>query len=160
MAKRLLLNFLSLSVNNYAMKNCKKCNTSFPLKIEIDGKWRNLNNRQFCLNCSPFGQHNTRDITKNHTKKGTYLHVKTFRHNKKLKAIEYLGGKCKICGYNRCKEALHFHHKDPSKKHFGISSKSSWGFEKIKPELDKCILVCGNCHSEIHAGLIDINNYK
>lgn len=70
-------------------------------------------------------------------------------------AVEYKGGKCSVCGYDRCADALEFHHLDPSQKDFGISSKGytrSW--DKVKEELDKCILVCSNCHREIHSGLI------
>ena len=74
------------------------------------------------------------------------------RKELRLKAIAYKGGRCQICGYDRCIEALEFHHLNGSKKEFGISYKGitrSW--EKIKNELDKCILVCANCHREIHA---------
>lgn len=78
------------------------------------------------------------------------------RRNKvKEMAVEYKGGKCSVCGYDRCADALEFHHLDPSQKDFGISSKRytrSW--VKVKEELDKCILVCSNCHREIHSGLI------
>ena len=73
----------------------------------------------------------------------------------KLKAIEYKGGCCQICGYNKSIRALQFHHLDPTQKDFGISGGTK-SFEKMKPELDKCILVCANCHCEIHEGLIDI----
>ena len=69
----------------------------------------------------------------------------------KVMAIEYLGGKCERCGYNDCVAAFDFHHKDPSKKDFSISSGGrtrSW--EKIKKELDKCELLCANCHREHH----------
>lgn len=76
----------------------------------------------------------------------------------KLKAIEYKGGKCCICGYDKCARSLTFHHLDPTKKDFGISG-STKSFEKLKPELDKCILVCANCHGEIHEGLIDLKKY-
>lgn len=73
------------------------------------------------------------------------------RRNKvKEMAVEYKGGKCSVCA-----DALEFHHLDPSQKDFGISSKGytrSW--DKVKEELDKCILVCSNCHREIHSGLI------
>lgn len=72
-------------------------------------------------------------------------------------AVEYKGGKCCICGYNKYQGALEFHHLDPLEKDFGIASKGytrSW--ESIKAELNKCILVCSNCHKEIHAGLIKI----
>ena len=67
----------------------------------------------------------------------------------KERAVAYLGGKCKLCPYDRCLAALEFHH--PGQKDFEISSKSSW--EAIVPELDKCVLLCSNCHREVHAGL-------
>lgn len=79
------------------------------------------------------------------------------RDNVKEMAIEYKGGKCSICGYNKCIGALEFHHLDPNKKDFGISSKGytrSW--DTVKAELDKCILVCANCHREIHSGIVKI----
>lgn len=66
-------------------------------------------------------------------------------------AVESKGGKCERCGYNKCIKALQFHHLDPKEKDFGISRKGhtrSWA--KVKVEIDKCILVCANCHAEIH----------
>lgn len=62
-----------------------------------------------------------------------------------------------LCGYNKCPTALEFHHKTGEKKDFGLSSKGltrSWA--KIQKELDKCILVCSNCHKEIHSGLVQL----
>lgn len=76
----------------------------------------------------------------------------------KLKAIEYKGGKCIVCGYHKCPNALTFHHIDPSKKSFGISG-GTRSFEKLKSELDKCVLLCHNCHAELHAGLINLEDY-
>ena len=77
--------------------------------------------------------------------------MKKFRESRKLQAIEYKGGKCEICNYNKCSKALEFHHKDHQEKDFSISqSKKYYTWEKIKKELDKCILVCANCHREIH----------
>lgn len=78
-----------------------------------------------------------------------------WRKRSKLKLIEYKGGKCEICGYNTSIAALHFHHKNSQEKDFQIGG-SSYSFEKLKIEVDKCILVCSNCHSEIHEGLINI----
>jgi PHP family Zn ribbon phosphoesterase len=77
--------------------------------------------------------------------------VQKRRDKLKLLAVEYKGSCCSICGYNKCVAALEFHHTDPSEKDFGISAKGltrSW--DKLKEELDKCILVCANCHREIH----------
>jgi len=76
----------------------------------------------------------------------------------KYKAIAYLGGKCCFCGYNRCLSALDFHHIDESLKSFGLSQRGltrSW--ERTKQELEKCVLVCANCHREIHAGLLQLS---
>ena len=73
----------------------------------------------------------------------------------KLQAVEYKGGGCALCGYAKCVDALTFHH--VAEKDFGIAYKGytrSW--DKVRMELDKCVLVCGNCHSEIHAGLATI----
>ena len=75
------------------------------------------------------------------------------RRELKRRAVEYKGGACICCGYHQHVGVLDFHHIDPTTKEFGISGKGmtrSW--EKIKTELDKCILVCANCHREIELG--------
>lgn len=72
--------------------------------------------------------------------------------------IDYKGGECQICGYKRYRGALEFHHINPDEKEFGISKDGATrSLEESKKEADKCVLVCANCHREIHAGLIDIN---
>jgi hypothetical protein len=78
--------------------------------------------------------------------------ISELRRKIKLQCIEYKGGKCQHCYYDKCPAALTFHHLDPSQKDFGISSSGiSRSFEKCKPELDKCILLCVRCHAELHA---------
>ena len=70
----------------------------------------------------------------------------------KLKAIEYKGGKCEKCGYNKCPAVFEFHHLDPKQKDFSIAKNGhSRSWERVKNELDKCILLCANCHRELHA---------
>jgi predicted Zn-ribbon and HTH transcriptional regulator len=76
------------------------------------------------------------------------------RRRKKLKLIEYKGGKCKYCGYNRCISSLDFHHRNPKEKSFGINECMCYSYERILKEVDKCDLVCRNCHGEINEGLI------
>jgi hypothetical protein len=72
----------------------------------------------------------------------------------KQQCVDYLGGKCKMCGYNKSLKALEFHHKDPAQKDFQISNRRSTAFgEKLKKELDKCMLLCANCHREVHEAL-------
>lgn len=68
----------------------------------------------------------------------------------------YKGDSCKLCGYNKCRHSLHFHHLDPATKDFQISGNWGLSWKRVKEELDKCVLVCSNCHGEIHAGLVTI----
>ena len=68
----------------------------------------------------------------------------------KRRAIEFLGGKCIKCGYDRCDRALGFHHRDPSKKDFQIGSGAPKSWSRIVKELKKCDLLCANCHLEKH----------
>ena len=76
-----------------------------------------------------------------------------YRKDIKRRLVEYKGGKCQICGYNRCVDALDFHH--IKEKTYNISGGTK-SFERLKKEVDKCILVCSNCHREIHAGIIKL----
>ena len=63
--------------------------------------------------------------------------------------VEYKGGKCELCGYNKSLSALTFHHVNSNEKEFTIGGKN-YSKEKMIKEVDKCILVCQNCHCEIH----------
>ena len=86
-------------------------------------------------------------------KKCSVIAVQKRREKIKLMAVEYKGGKCEKCGYDKYMGALEFHHEN-GEKEFGISAKGytrSW--EKVKDELNKCILLCSNCHKEIHSGV-------
>lgn len=82
-------------------------------------------------------------------KKCAVENVTKRRREFKEKLIKYKGGKCEICGYDKCVDALEFHHLEPNKKEFTISGKII-SLERAKKEIDKCILVCANCHREIH----------
>jgi hypothetical protein len=83
--------------------------------------------------------------------------------------VSYKGNRCLRCGYDRCIQALVFHHIDPALKRFSLSSgtdsalDSSKGIigattEEIYEELDKSVLLCANCHAELHAGLWSIQD--
>jgi hypothetical protein len=73
------------------------------------------------------------------------------RRKLKLDIVAYKGGKCQLCGYDKCIAALEFHHKDFNKKEFTLSSKGkTYGLKKLKEEVDKCDLLCSNCHRETH----------
>lgn len=73
------------------------------------------------------------------------------RRRNKIRLVKYKGGKCERCGYDKCIDALEFHHLNPNEKDFGLSCNSTVSLEKLKSEVDKCIMVCANCHREIHA---------
>ena len=75
------------------------------------------------------------------------------RRSMKLQAIKLLGGKCCKCGYNKCVDALEFHHQNPYEKEFKLGSGNTMSWKEYKAEALKCILVCSNCHKEIHSEL-------
>jgi len=80
------------------------------------------------------------------------------RRKSKEILVDIFGGECVICGYNKCIQALQFHHKDASKKEFGLfEDGSTRSIKRLAAEAEKCILVCANCHAEIHADLLSIN---
>jgi hypothetical protein len=94
--------------------------------------------------------------TRKYADRREYMIRAVSKRRKKLRemAVQYGGGKCVLCGYDRCVEALEFHHKDSSKKDFAISQDGltrSW--ERIKDEIDKCVLICANCHRELHTNI-------
>lgn len=83
--------------------------------------------------------------------------VTNHRRAQKEKAVEYKGGCCQVCGYNKYVGALQFHHLDPNEKDFHLAeggATRSW--EKVKDELDKCVCLCSNCHAEVHAGVLEL----
>ena len=115
-------------------KLCEICDKEF----ETDSK-----SRLYCYNCSRESKRSD-----NSTRK----HQKTIlRRSMKLQAIKLLGGKCSICGYNKCVDALEFHHENPKEKDFKLGSGNTMSWKEYKKEALKCILVCSNCHKEIHS---------
>lgn len=143
---------------------CKKCGMKFPNRVEIDGTIHVVSNRKYCLTCSPFNRHNTKRLhmaigSAEQKSKIAVERVQKRRRTLKEMSVSYKGGMCCICGYNRCITALEFHHIDPNSKSFGLSERGfTRKWDVIKSELDKCILVCANCHREIEAGLIKIKD--
>ena len=118
------------------IKICEICENKFDSKSA---------SRIYCYKCS--GEPTRMD---NYTRK----HQKTIlRRSIKLQAIKLLGGKCKICGYNRCVDALEFHHENPNDKEFKLGSGNTMSWNQYKNEALKCMLVCSNCHKEIHSNI-------
>lgn len=101
--------------------------------------------RNVCKDCMRF---RSRDYSKKNRKKIS-LCAKKKRRELKRKYIEYLGGCCFKCNYSKSLRALTFHHKIREEKEFELAASLDWSWEKIKKELDKCQLLCFNCHMEL-----------
>jgi hypothetical protein len=83
------------------------------------------------------------------------------RRRKKVKAIlvAEAGGRCVLCGYDRCIAALHFHHRDAATKKFGVSERGmTRALDVVRAEAAKCALVCSNCHAELEAGMVGLED--
>lgn len=80
--------------------------------------------------------------------------VNNRRFIKKQRWVEYKGGKCERCGYSRSTRALSFHHTDPATKSFGLGGAHARSWASVKAELDKCLMLCANCHMEEHEALL------
>jgi hypothetical protein len=79
--------------------------------------------------------------------------VAEWRRRAKARLVAEAGGECQLCGYDRCRAALVFHHLDPSAKSFSLSLRGiTRSFEKMRAEAAKCALLCANCHAEVEAG--------
>lgn len=118
------------------MKIVKSCLKHGETEFAVYGRLGDRSYREVCIKCRS-------------------ERVANRRAKLKELAVEYKGGSCVKCGYSKCLRALEFHHINPSEKDFSISADGNTrSFEKLKVELDKCIMVCANCHREIHE-LID-----
>ena len=80
--------------------------------------------------------------------------VKQWRKNTKDRMVAAMGSCCQICGYNKCTSALEFHHVNPLEKErgFGELRANNTKWSSIVEELKKCIMLCSNCHKEVHDG--------
>jgi len=153
------------------MKKCRKCQQEFPNRLEINGAIKVLNKRKYCLECSPFGKRNTKKLhlpnseRDSNTKKICLQCSKEFKWNKnnvcwtcrsfnrrktnRQKGIKYLGSKCRQCKIKDT-DVLTFHHTDRDNKYDNLSSLWHREWSIIETELDKCELLCANCHMKIH----------
>lgn len=118
---------------------------------------KDYGNYRICPRCKE--NCNVEDFYQRRGKKNSSVYCKictgkqTVERQQKLKKelVNYKGGKCERCDYDKYVGALEFHHRDPSQKDFTISHRKLTKLnEEIKKELDKCILLCANCHREIH----------
>jgi DNA-binding CsgD family transcriptional regulator len=83
--------------------------------------------------------------------------VAQWRRDAKDDLVRAAGGRCVLCGYDKCFGALHFHHLDPRTKSFGLAMRGhTKSFEKLLAEARKCLLLCANCHAEVERGVTEV----
>ena len=160
------------------MPTCRRCNNIFPSTTIINGTRREIHRRKFCLDCNPYGQrtqptllHLEQGLSKQCTKckkikTVSCFHTRTDGHYKsrckgcenknslirsrqrKQDIVNYMGNQCYDCGnvFPAC--VYDCHHLDPTQKDFAISAKLDW--KATEQELDKCVLLCSNCHRIRH----------
>lgn len=125
------VDYYDLQTHDPDPRSCKICNNQF---FGFVG-----DRRVFCYNCSPRGA----SVADAHrTQKRAIKHI----------LVEYKGGVCVECGYDKCEGALQFHHLDPQSKDFSLShiNPNSISMEELQKEVDKCIILCANCHAKKH----------
>jgi hypothetical protein len=131
------LKVYGVSTNRAKVKNvfgCPTCGTKDPEKF---GKAKKSRRRKYCKSCD---------------------NIQTCKRLQRYKqdAVDYKGGKCEICGYSKYTGSLDFHHLDPKGKDPNFNAMRNWKLERRKDELDKCALLCRNCHAEVHAGIAQL----
>ena len=158
-------------MNTITSKECLDCHTIKPL----DSFSVNRNKRDgldlYCRDCKKIRRAASYDKSKEREKAYHYAYVRRNearvkelsnrrrlidRTNKKQVIVDSLGGKCMNCGYQKCLAALEFHHKDPKAKEFCISEALRRGMYDesiVLAEAQKCLLLCANCHRELHSQL-------
>lgn len=159
-------------------KICQKCGSTFN-SLCPENVWVDIRGRKYCWICKPYNSSNNKaletrkskicskcnrdlPIEQFYFKSSTGRRTRTaycrscvmdYNHEReekfKIDIIKLKGGKCSKCGYNKNISALEFHHLDHNEKEFNFAYKTSITDNLLK-ELDKCILVCSNCHREIH----------
>jgi hypothetical protein len=152
------------------MPTCTVCGKKFKTWEKINGVPKNMGNRRRCLNCHPWGapryppRSDDEKVQASRLKSKRYYEkrkrelgvnpVTERNRRRKMSIVNFLGGSCIICKYKKTPKNITFHHCFDKDIH--LDSRSlSLSMENICNELSKCIMVCHNCHGEIHAGLID-----
>lgn len=133
-------------VNKMENSNCLNC----------EKKLKGLQKKYCSKKCK---QSFSISIKRNRFKENTGLSLQSSKGIiKKLELIKEFGGGCSICGYNKNISALEFHHIDPLVKSFTLDLRtlSNRSDIEIKKELNKCILICSNCHQELHYPHLDL----
>jgi hypothetical protein len=160
------------------MRNCIECNKEIKYFTYMDGVKKDTHQRLKCSECKPFTKSGIpRKLQAsgklcslcNLPTKGRFVRCysctsRIRRYRNKLAAIKLLGSKCNRCGYDKHIGALEFHHLRDKDFNIGNFTNSAWN--KIKKEIEKCELICSNCHRIEHCKdrddkfLEEVKNYK
>jgi 5-methylcytosine-specific restriction endonuclease McrA len=144
MDKTTLENYISQGLSTYEIAKAESCGQT------------NVRHwlRKFGLNTLPRkDQFKIRNPTRNSTNPNSYAKQRERAKIRKSEAVRIKGGKCSICGYCKNYAALEFHHRNPENKTFNLDSRklSNTNWASILLELEKCDLLCSNCHAETHS---------
>lgn len=143
------------------MKDCLWCGEPI---IDVPGKRRFRKNKKYCnQKCHDAHKYEKESTQVRQFRKDFGLNKYTFKGlKKKLDLIEMMGGKCELCGYNKNISALDFHHKDGYEKGFEVKIQylNHKSDDEILEEALKCMILCANCHREMHNPHLDTNHVK
>lgn len=134
------------------LQNSSQTNIRYWLKkYNLKTEHKQFNQIDYNCKCgekhpNKFYGHSKQTCSKCHNQKTTL----TGKDNR-LFAVNKLGGKCTICHYDKYMGALDIHHTDPSIKDKDFKNMRGWSKLRILKEIEKCILLCRNCHAEVHA---------
>lgn len=138
---------------NTTQPNIRYWLKKFNLKTQIT--INQINSNRKCLTCNdvkPEEQFYKRGKKYMSHCKDCHKNIYTIKRQQvKQQAVNYLGGFCSKCGYNKCLSALEFHHIDSTTKDKDYTNLKNSFSDKLKSELDKCVLLCSNCHREHHS---------
>lgn len=143
------------------MKQCLYCNN---LIIDPPNKRKFRKDKKFCnQQCHDLHKYKNQSKSFKKFKEEHGINKYTLKGvEKKLLLIELFGGKCEMCGYDKNIAAFDFHHKDGYEKNFEVKVQLlNWKDDnEILEEALKCVLLCSNCHREIHNSHLEINHVK
>lgn len=152
------------SPNHFCNRSCAAAyNNRLHPKRHPEGKCRHCGTRipagdRYCSDPCKIAARVARSDSPQTRKEKQVQAVVSHRQQVKLRSVALKGGKCQVCGYSKAISALHFHHLDPSQKEFNLTNSTCRSWAKVEKELEKCVLLCNRCHSEVHEGLTKLDS--
>lgn len=154
-------------VNNKLYPKKKKGNVNKHERKYPEDRVYKEENQNYCVVCGNKLKGNQKKFCSKYCKTKFYSGIKyhtnySAKQDEEGTKIKYryilkMGGKCSVCGYDKNLSALTFHHVNPEEKEFTLTSRAfnRTTEETIEKELNKCVLLCQNCHHEIHHPELD-----